>query len=255
MTVDPANARREADPKPGQVIQFLVDAWACTFLVAVFFVLLVFLIFLISREDPIWFSRWKGLIGLSILAISGVALMIRSRIGGQFELFLTFALLGMCGMCLVYLPTPTNRYASIWIEGPDEFPGHSEIYHRWSPIVRDLEAFGPFRSRDGRRYKLRDGHLFSPRVGMLLGSSPGEGDGAPPISSQTSGIAAWLFGIRVASEVFVCFTIHLTPLFLLYVWYCKQRRKPMEPLLRIEPIRALFLLGPFCLGLIPLLGI
>jgi len=120
-------------------------------------------------------------------------------------------------------------------------------------VVRMLESEGSRVSKSGGRFGI-ERYLYSPRIGILHGKSLGEGNGSPDIGYETYGVPAWLFGIRVACEQFVFYAINLSPLLIAYGFYCQWKSKPLKDSLAVEPVKALFLSGPFAIGLIPLIG-
>jgi hypothetical protein len=145
------------------------------------------------------------------------------------------------------------HYAAVRHVRHDGIVESDEIYFRWAPVVRMLETEGSKTSEKGGWFGI-ERYLYSPRFGMVLDKRLGEGSGSPNMGYEVYGLAAWLFGIRAACEQFAFFAINLTPLLFLYALYCDHKKKPLSQSVSVIPVRALFLLGPFCLGLTPLLG-
>ena len=127
------------------------------------------------------------------------------------------------------------------------------MFLRSAHVVRMLESDDIKKSKRGRSIFV-ERYLYSPRIGLLLGKSLGEGNGSPEIGYELYGISAWLFGIRVACEQFSFFAINLTPILVAYGLYCHWKKKPLRDSLALDPVKALFLTGPFVIGLIPILG-
>ena len=230
------------------LIQRLVYGWVIIFVASVTMTggLLVY------SNDSILLPKWRAIVGLLFLFGAAVAIFAaknRSVLG----------LGAAAGFLLVIVSLffewahPVYRYAAVRRVDPDGYVKSDEIYLRSAPVVRMLENDGARKSQNGGWFGI-ERYLYSPRIGMVLGKSLGEGTGSPEFGYEISGFAAWLFGIRAACEEFSFFVINLTPALLIYGLYCRYRKKPQRQSLTLQPARALFLAGPFCLGLTPLIG-
>jgi len=102
---------------------------------------------------------------------------------------------------------------------------------------------------------------------IIKGLRIGDHRRQPYMSYDSGDIAAWIVGIRAACEMFVFFSIHLMPVFLLYVIYgnCSRDKTSLsDEFLKsfthtgpnkttgLHPWRTLILLAFFCLGLTPI---
>jgi hypothetical protein len=150
-------------------------------------------------------------------------------------------------------PYPMHQYAAVRHINQNGFISSDEVYLRSAPVVKMLESEGARTSKDGGSFGI-ERYLYSPRIGILLGKSLGDGDGSPDLGYETSGVSAWLFGVRVACEQFTFYAINLCPLIVAWGAYRQWKKKPLRDSLTIDPMKALFLTGPFAIGLIPLIG-
>ena len=148
---------------------------------------------------------------------------------------------------------PMSTYVAVRHVTPDGFIESDEVFKRTAPVVQTLESKGSRKSAEGGSFGI-ERYLYSPRIGILLGKSLGDGDGSPDIGYEVYGFAAWLFGIRVACEQFGFYAMNLTPLLCAYGGYCYWKKKPLKTSLDLDPIRVLFLTGPLVVGLLPLIG-
>lgn len=208
---------------------------------------------LIYGDDPILIPKWRAIAGLLLLFAITAAVFWRrdNRIIGEglaAGFFLALISLFFTGS------HPMHQYAAVRHVTSDGFIESDEVFLRSAPVVKMLESEGSRKSKRGGSFGI-ERYLYSPRIGILLGKSLGEGKGSPEIGYELYGLSAWLFGIRVACEQFVFFAINLTPLLVGYGLYCHWKKKSPHDSLAVEPMRALFLTGPFIVGLIPLIGI
>ncbi|TAE86456.1 MAG: hypothetical protein EAZ71_11790 [Verrucomicrobia bacterium] len=208
---------------------------------------------LFYTDHPILIPKWRAIAGLlALLAVT--AAVFRKNDKGIIDEGLV-----ALGFCLAFISMffegshPMHQYAAVRHVTADGFIESDEVYRRSAPVVRMLESEGSRVSKTGGSFSI-ERYLYSPRIGILLGKSLGEGKGSPDMGYETFGVSAWLFGIRVACEEFVFFAINLSPLLFAYGLYCQWKSKPLKDSLAIEPIKALFLTGPFAIGLIPLIG-
>lgn len=142
---------------------------------------------------------------------------------------------------------PMYKYAAIRTCDSDGYIIEDEMYFRHASIVKRLE------SRGTNEYHV-ERYLYSPRLGIFLGKTLGTGEGAPEMRYETSGFSAWFSGIRVACEQFTFFAINLLPFLIGYSIYRYRKNIPKTQSIALDPVKALFLIGPFILGLIPLIG-
>ena len=204
-------------------------------------------------EHPILVPKWRAIAGLLILlGLTAAVFATKKRIiigeGMAASLFLLLV------SVLFEWPLPTYRYAAVRHVDSDGYIRSDEIYLRSAPVVKMLEREGSRTSPEGGWFGI-ERYLYSPRIGLVLGKSLGDGNGSPAMDYEVDGFTAWLFGIRAACEEFAILAINFTPALLLYGAYCHHKRKPLRDSLALEPSRAMFLIGPFCLGLVPLLGV
>lgn len=216
--------------------------------------------------------KWRAIGGLLILLAITAAVFRKGGnelIGAGFASGVVF--LPIASISLFFVSAhPMNQYAAVLhTDSPDgvikdDGSSHLDevmesihkqegVYHRWAPIVKKLESEGSIVSKSGGSFWI-ERYLYSPRIGILFGKYPGEDKGSPDIGYEIRGVSAWLFGIRVACEQFAFFAINLAPLLIVYGFYCQWKSKPPKDSLTIDPAKALFLTGPFMLGLIPLIG-
>jgi hypothetical protein len=210
------------------------------------------ILLLLYTDDPILIPKWRAIAGLLVLLGVSTAVFQKNdkRIIGEglaVGVFLALISLFFVGS------HPMHQYAAIRHVSSDGFIESDEVYFRSAPVVRVLESEGSRVSKGGGSFGI-ERCLYSPRIGILLGKSLGEGTGSPDIGYETFGISAWLFGVRVACEQFAFFAINLAPLLIAYGLYCQWKKKPPKDSLALDPVRALFLTGPFVVGLIPLIG-
>ena len=221
----------------------------------------------VSRNHPRWLDdppvpKGRALLGLAILTVAAAFILARNSTYDSPWVYFNGILLGiglMSGFALGLIglsfggPHPMRGYATVRHINSDGFIESDEVYLRSAPVVKMLEKEGPRTSFDGGLFRI-EGYLYSPRIGLVLGASLGEGRGSPDFGYELNGIAAWLFGVRAACEAFAFSSVNFTPAILAYALYCHYKKKPPNHSLAIQPLRALFLLAPFCLGLIPILG-
>jgi hypothetical protein len=207
---------------------------------------------LIYANAPILMPKWRAIAGLLVLLAVTAAVFSKSDNRVISEGLAAGFFLGL--ISLFFIGThPMHQYAAVRHVAADGVIKSDEVYRRSAPVVRMLESEGPRVSKSGGSFGI-ERFLYSPRIGILLGKSLGEGDGSPDIGYETYGVSAWLFGIRVACEQFAFFAINLFPLLIAYGFYCQWKSKPLKDSLAVEPVKALFLTGPFAIGIIPLIG-
>jgi hypothetical protein len=220
---------------------------------------------LFFTDHPILIPKWRAIAGLlALLAVTAVVFhkndkeIIGAGLYSVFGLQLSSLVPLGVGLGLISLffegSHPMYQYAAIRHVTADGFIESDEVYHRSAPVIKMLESEGSRISKSGGSFGI-ERYLFSPRIGILLQKSLGEGKGSPDMRYELYGISAWLFGVRVACEQFTFFAINLSPLLIFYGLYCQWKKKPPKDSLALEPVRALFLTGPFGVGLIPLIGI
>ena len=179
---------------------------------------------LIYADDPILMPRWRAIAGLLVfLAVTAVVFRKSdNRVIGEgltAGFFLALISLFFIGA------HPMHQYAAVRHVTADGFIESDEVYHSSAPVVKMLESEGSRVSKSGGSFGI-ERYLYSPRIGILLGKSLGEGKGSPDMGYELYGISAWLFGVRVACEQFTFFAINLAPLLIAYGLYCQWKRKP-----------------------------
>jgi hypothetical protein len=209
------------------------------------------IVLLWHTDHSILIPKWRAIAGLlALLAVTAAVFHKDNKLlVAGLASFFVLAFIGLFFMG----SHPMHHYAAVRHVDSDGFIESDEVYFRSAPVVRMLESEGSRVSKSGGSFGI-ERYLYSPRIGIFLGKSLGEGKGSPDIAYETFGIPAWLFGIRVACEQFTFFAINLAPLLIAYGLYCQWKKKPPKDSLALDPVRAFFLAGPFAIGLIPLIG-
>jgi len=259
VTPKPELRANGGDSGPGKSNQ-IADAVTPLLLYGYYLILIgaqagtVFLLLNGDFQFGISISAGSAVAGLSVSLLSTLLVFNKTNLKGIFEVGFGFILWLLLMPLFMILPHPMNQYAAVREYDSSRLIEFDEIYMRSAPIVRELEAKGFKRTREGRSLVI-EGYLYSPRIGMLAGKIVGAGYGAPELADEGRGIAAWLFGVRAACEQFAFLAINLTPLIFAFAVYRIWRNKDTSDLPIIEPIRGLFFLGPFAIGIIPLISL
>jgi hypothetical protein len=196
------------------------------------------------------FARWRSIAGLlALLGISAAVFQFKTQI--MQSLLASWFFLGLISIFLG-LSNPMHQYARVCHVNSDGSIESNEVYFRTAPIVTMLESKGNEASVGGERFVIGE-YFYSPRIAVLKGESLRQETTFRDVLFRTSGIYAWLFGVRVACEQFAFFAINLAPLLIAYGLYRQWKNEPPFNSLELDPVRALFLIGPFVVGLIPLI--
>ncbi len=229
-------------------VRCLIFGYVLIFLASISFVA----ISLLHAHEPILIPKSRALCGL------GVLLGITTAVFGGKNLEVIWVGLGS-GFLLVFASLffsgahPMYQFAAVRHSNAAGFITSDEVYLRTAPSVKKFESEGGKKSKEGGWTGI-ERYLYSPRLGVLIGKSIGEGKGSPEYSYELSGVAAWFFGARAACETFAFYSINLTPLILVCGLFAFRGKVSPQESIPFEPVRALFLLGPLVVGLIPVLG-
>ena len=207
---------------------------------------------LLNNDDSYLIPKWRSIMGLLLLLGVSTAFFQKNEKRTFGEVMAAGMILALISLFFIMGSHPMNQYAAIRHVNSDGFIESDEVYLRSAPVVKMLESEGPRLSEAGGSFEI-ERYLYSPRIGILLGKSLGEGTGYPDIGYETFGISAWLFGVRIACEEFAFFAINLAPLLIAYGLYCQWKKEPPKDSLTLDHVRALFLIGPFILGLLPII--
>ena len=202
-------------------------------------------------NNLILISKWRSIAGLSVLIAISTAVFFRIGLIQIYTIMVSGWLLFLISL-FFHGSHPMHQYAAIRHVNADNHIESDEIYLRSASVVKMLESKECI-STIGESIRI-ERYLYSPRIGLLDGKLLGKSTEFPIFRYETSGIPSWLFGVRVACEQFAFFALNLWPLFIAYGLFCQWKEKPPNESLALDPLSALFLTGPFAIGLIPLIG-